>query len=341
MREYFKKQGISQSFLKAVIEGPAAIAKYMEQGERDYNLSTGDSLVIGSAVDCKLTTPGEFDKEYFLQKEEIDASDVVKQVAAKLISDKDFRIEAVNENAIVKYANELNYGKGKYEASRILSDMNKKNLPQYLRFLVESDGKIILNPKRQKELEKTYNVFKTCKFISPFITEHHGSVDRYYQVERYWKYQGHQCKGLLDMVMENTSDKNITFSNGFILPAGKKCIVDFKTGWMRPEFLPYYSFDRRIDFQLSWYQSSFEDLDNFINPVIVYATPNTDHGSWMHLLDADMHVGLFGYEYDDQFKKSLLGWKNALELYERYLKSEQWNVEIDLLNDNGQTFTKY
>lgn len=313
--DYYKKPGISQSLLKAANKGVNSYRKYLKMGERNYNLSLSDSIVIGKVVDCILTTPEDF-KTLFTVAPALKFPDSVLDVISKLIEEE---LPFTDENILDVISRRLNYkGFGAarpHKTDTILSKFLYSEV-MYLHYK-NSIGKIALDEERVKISETCVYNFRNS-FTRPFFE---SIVKSKYQVALHGNFiDNHVCKALIDQLLINDTKEPIKIGR-IVLPPMTFTVVDIKTGFFLPENVIQYMYKWDVQMQLAWYTDFFNSQSELSPnlPIILYSTtqPGIEYTTYYQLSNEDLDVGRYG------------GYRNGRGIYSPYLNKDHRKFPLD------------
>ena len=362
MKEYYASPRIPQSFLKNMFKSLSKIHDYEKRGEFDFNLKQNDSIVTGNAVDCNITTPELFDEQFITLDRKLPSDSIVALFTYLLEYAKNELSIGYNLRAFTStingYLNNVEFegfGKSRGTLEKALEKIYAEEW--YWNFLVVSQNKTILDPQRLHTINHATNVLLTHRFTKELLE--YKCIN---QVHLETDYRNIECKGLLDRILVNDTDKDHRFENGLIIPAHSMTIIDIKTGRYRPENLTKYMQEWRIDFQLAFYkmlgEANYPDY-KFNNPLIVYTQNSsiTNYPSVKQLSDKELNIARYGeidgkenfmhieanqifdtfgfdqaidiYEIFDTF-----GFDQAIDIYNIYLENG-WDIDWKLIKSNG------
>ena len=169
------------------------------------------SLTIGSAVDCLLTAPNEFD-ERFMVCEFSEPPEKVKKAIDIIYENSQAKwLEEVNNSIIYEAMNMLEYRGNWSDVKRFETFMNEGK--DYYRYLVVSEGKTILS---QADYEKALNVadaFKGSKATKFYFEPNVEFADtqRFYQLKFKTKLKDDiDYKAMMDLILVDYYKKEIT-----------------------------------------------------------------------------------------------------------------------------------
>ena len=273
IEEYFQSERLSQSELKALAGGLFKYLDYQSKKEDDFYYSEGEALLIGSAVDTKLTgEDGQFEKEYYISdqlkpgeavmsvihevfdlmldwfnNEKLDINkpsnynllDFTKEYGDSLENYNEYVINACNNQSYCKSMSE------EVRISRIINN-SKKEGKVGDKELINSYGKTILSPSQN---EIVNNVVRSLRIHFPNYFERDlnkigdNAVDIYYQLPIYFTYRGVACKALLDIVVKVKSSDG---STQLIIPVDLKTMSESTLNFISS--LKRFRYDIILDF---------------------------------------------------------------------------------------------
>lgn len=183
------------------------------------------------------------------------------------------------------------------------SRATKENVEKKLSIYIKNIDKTMITDKEEEIVLYVANTLETHSHVKDFFKKRKG-LKHEFQKEIYWKYGNYDCKGLLDVVITNITDKDIEFDNGYILGANKSVIVDLKTGGVNSTLLKYQMWKLHYDFQLSYYNYGLTTLGyDLQNPIIAYCEQRVGViPSWYQLTDKDLLNGRYGMILDTEWK---------------------------------------
>lgn len=264
VQEYYLSEALGQSKLKRLLGDISSFQK-----EED---SSAEHFVIGSAVDCLLTsTPEDFEQSYHISKVEKLPSDAVIKILGHvyedLLSDYAEHLEVVTgqENpapvtSFFEFVGELNTWETYILDACLKEDWNRnwgaaaklKNIlepgAEYFKELCLAKGKRILSTDQASTVDNIVAFLKSNPRTSRYFDRDNfmqlPHVTIHYQFAMYFEYRGVQCKALLDMVVvERDADGRIVS----ITP------IDLKTMNGNTFYFPSSVRARRYDIQAAWY----------------------------------------------------------------------------------------
>jgi len=240
MVEYYENSALSQSKLKLLLTNPS-LFNTVREPEMFYEEKK--HFVIGSAVDCLLTTPTEFDDKYHISDLEKKPSDVemsiINQVFSELIDIGTLRdYPELLENAIIQH----DWYGGKPGEKRIQGLLERGE--DYFQDLKASVGKQVLSVEEKTLIDSIVMSLKTNDKTAHYFQEIQG-LHKYYQLPIYFICEEVECKALLDLVIFNHNHKTIQ-------PIDIKTLGDYTINF------PKSVRQRRYDIQAAFYTEALK-----------------------------------------------------------------------------------
>lgn len=205
--EYYENLAISQSQLKLLLGTNPGLFNTIQEPEMYFEEK--EHFVIGSAVDCALTTPYLFDSRYYVSTLESKPSGVVKsiiqQVKDKLDEQQPFSVIysdiTMYPELILEACENHNYYSNLSNSVKVLKISSYND---YFRVLVNAIDKVILSVEEKTLIDNIVMSIRTNEATSKyFLSGIYGSYNLF-QVPIYFTYEDVECKALLDMVVVDT-----------------------------------------------------------------------------------------------------------------------------------------
>lgn len=265
IEEYYQSDALGQSKAKLLLGD-------LSQFNKEFD-STAEHFVIGSAVDCLLTsTQEEFDRQYYISSVEKKPSDTIIEILGLvhqlIVEDYTEYLnviipgeEEMQENAtLLEFVGELkNWGTYILESCEKVGwqprwgdDAKLKNViepgSEYFLDLCASFGKTILSSTQHQTILRIVKSLqengRTARFFDRETFETLDKWTAYYQFPIYFEHRGVKCKALLDMLFIERDSKGMITQ---IIP------VDLKTMAGNTYHFPSSIRQRRYDIQAAWY----------------------------------------------------------------------------------------
>ncbi len=327
---YDDENSVNQSSLKSLLKGFNSFMKEKnnpEQTKKDY-------FVIGSAVDTLLTgTKEAFLADFYVSQLENLPSDTEMKITEIVFERKKNLFGMVPEGDlddcrefIQDVVDDLEWQKNWKNETRVNKIITKCN--DFYLELKNSYGKTVLSRETYQnilEIVKSLETNERTKkyFNKNIVKEQDDSLEYYYQLPLYFKYNDVDCKALLDLcIIKRKNNGEIDW----IQP------IDLKT--MSGETLRFLNNLKsyRYDIQSAFYKEGlikhFEIKEEQILPFKFIVESSTEPGTPLvyKLTDFTLAVGKYGYEKEEY---KIKGFEDLLEEYKIYEK-QGWKQDIIL-----------
>ena len=182
--EYRGKEAVSYSLL-------SAFDTHVKYGKGDQKTESS-SFRFGSLVDCLLTSPEEFDKDYVIYAGEVPTGQMGQYCKYLLESEPfDMTPELTAYNKV---------GFKRDSLDKVIARFEKEG-KAYYDAMEAAKGKTIISPDENAKAVQLVNTVYTSPFTSYLFKKLPQGVDRKFQYPVYWEYAGVECKSLLDMII--------------------------------------------------------------------------------------------------------------------------------------------
>jgi len=249
---YYDVEALSQSMGKALMTG---IGTYKKK-EREGFLEDPEHFILGNGVDCKLSTPQDFDTQFYISPLEKKPSEVVMNILRRAYyiytsidtSDTEL-VLSENLEIIHECINYYEYYMNREKTFEVelelipekggrIYDIRKKGLP-YWKELLKSENRTILSVEEKGIVDTISETLITHEHTRKYFEQRDRKIILY-QLPIYWNYKNVACKALLDMVIVDLEKKTIQ-------------PIDIKTIGNSTKAFPRSVMQRRYDIQASWY----------------------------------------------------------------------------------------
>lgn len=198
LKNYRDSPAISQSFLKRVLSN----------NTREFKETI--PMLLGSYVDCLLSS-AHLKEDLFIDDLDKRPSETIRgfliQLRDILLSTGSSIGELKDhKDLVIQIARDANYN-SKWGDEAIWNAIEKDG-STYWEFLLKSDGKSILT-KEEKELSNRVVSLTLDHHVTGKYFIEQPNVDKYFQKDIYWKYNGLNCKGLIDLLIVEHETKSI------------------------------------------------------------------------------------------------------------------------------------
>lgn len=201
LEQYRSSDYISQSFLKMVLANNV---------KKDFKESI--VMVLGSYVDCELTSPDLADK-LFMQDLTKRPSDTIRgflvntfEVLCEMDSVDNIKELETYRDVLIYTARQAGY-QNNWGDDAIWKSILKDG-EEYWKFLIESKGRTIITSEEMR-LSKTIASLAMSHPLTGKYFIDQPKVDKYYQLPLYWMYEDLPCKGLVDILIVEHETKTI------------------------------------------------------------------------------------------------------------------------------------
>lgn len=197
---YGETEYLSQSALKKLNVSPKLFKDNLEEDKVET-----ESMIVGRAIDCLITTPDEFDNEFALANFDKKPSGKMGQMIDLL-----YQYDYDGEKELFKQAyEEVGWG---YSLERVYESFQKPEVKDFFGFMIKTKEKTVIT---QNQYDKAHRI-RDQFFGDEKLTEWRNQFDEELnQVAIYWEYDGVKMRSLLDFLY-------IDHKNKFILPVDLK-----------------------------------------------------------------------------------------------------------------------
>lgn len=246
IRRYYESDAISQSQLKLLLVNPT-LFNTVREPESFYEEKR--HFVIGSAVDCLLTQPHEFEKEYHVTSTESKPTSVVMNIIHRVYEGlkesypTDFTSGHLNKSLrawpqrIIEACDEEDYYATWNEGSRLAKIYTWQN---YFEDLFNAEGKQVLSQEEKDIIDSVVMSLTSNDLTVNYVKKRDWDMRYVYQNVEYFEFEGVRCKALLDLVI--VDDKNRTLQ-----PVDIKTVGDYTQNFSKSVR------KRRYDIQAAYY----------------------------------------------------------------------------------------
>lgn len=329
---YWETEALNQSSLKKLLGGV--------DGFFEETPSNTPYFTIGSAVDTILTGyEGQFEEEFYISSvpKPTEAIEQILQLVYNNSTDKKAGLasqEALIEEAIIANNYQPRW-KMETKVAKVLEHL------AYYEEIQNMEGKKILDTESMMLVDDIVAELLSSPVSSELFkntTAH--NVDIYYQLPLYWKEDGIDCKGLLDIVvvtkneddiatdvvifdLKTMSDKTTRFLNNF-----KKFRYDIQAAWYSRGLFSAEEIPFKIDEDITYSSFSF----------IVACTNYPIQPLRFDVSEKTMHIALMGREdviLDNAVVRyGVKGLKDLLDTYKFHMENG-WNIDKEIAESDG------
>lgn len=352
---YKRIDAVNYSALKAILSESFNYAK-----------KQSDAMDLGSLVDCKITTPEEFEAQFAVIPNK--PGDKPKQIVDHIFEtgQANAGFGALDKEYLFSLMNMFEYRttyKDLRDERRF--EFFKNDVFNYYTERLANKVKTIVDESDVELADRIATSIKNGRFTAPFHNLPFG-IKVHNQVVITWTTTGLACKALLDRVLENTTDNPIPIGS-YVLPGKSVIIIDYKTMQGKVSRFSKQMWKYRYDIQGSFYSYGTNQWIAHNKPdvsladffFIVESTTSPGTPMVYRLSDIDKEIGRWGatktYEgwipagfpnrtdFDrlaNDFDLDVLGWEQALNLYKWHLENEEWEYSMSTVLSNGIVETK-
>jgi hypothetical protein len=270
VQEYYLSEALGQSKLKSLLGDISHFNKEFD--------SSAEHFLIGSAVDCLLTsTKEEYDNTYYVSEVENTPSEalvgILTIVHGRLLEDYAEHLEVVQGSStplpvtpFPEYAGDLiTWAAYIVDACEFMGWQSRwgaeakvknivENTSEYFKDLCKAFGKKVISKKQSETINSIVHSLtthpRTAGLFDRETLQDFSTIEVYYQFPIYFEYRGVKCKALLDIVFVERSEEGEVIS---VTP------VDLKTMNGNTYHFPNSIRQRRYDIQGAWYSLALMD----------------------------------------------------------------------------------
>lgn len=310
---YRNNPAINQSLLVALSKG---VGSFKFQDKEEF---TPDPLLIGSAVDCLLTTPEEFESRFYIS--DLNFTSGVAKLIKTVYDEVDKPAYGINhyEDRLMEEAVLQDYGQSWKPETVWKKIVEQESL---WNALCISEGKEMISKSQLPIIDFCVTNLKTHPFTSKII-----GIKGEYQKEIYFKHRGLDCKALLDKVIVNNTAIDLIIGD-IIVPPKSILPIDIKTTGESVKMFPKSFRKYRLDTQASWYMLALKKIypDFTILPLaFVVTSTSTKEAPLIYVTQwNDLYIGKYGGKIGKKrirpYKKynskpDILGYEQMIDLY--------------------------
>ena len=322
MKEYYENPAISQSSLKKLAISPK---KFLDSVELESK-----SLMMGSAVDCMLLTPKEFEKSFLIIENDLPTPPaavvtILKQIVSRHIegaffNSKGLILSSQNMNIILDICNEFKYRMNNNDNTRVTKVIEHS---EYLRYLYKSQGRKTITSDDLFNIQEIVLSLEEHEF-----TSHHFNCDDdaeyLIQIPIYFEVDGIKLKALPDLVRVDHINKRVT-------PKDLKTMSGYTNEFIRKNFWKY-----RYDLQAAFYTEAVQHLypDYEIDPFEFIVESTIAPGSPLTYVVTPevLEIGTNGGIHNGREYK---GWKQCLEELKWHREHNIWDYTREEYENKG------
>lgn len=330
IKKYFETEALSNSLL-GLLNTPRLYKLKMDNPDMEDDDKS--HFRVGSALDCLLTTPSEWEEQFSV----IDVSRPAGLMGKFIDELPDILDEHFYEISHFQEA----YNKAGYKTK--LENVIKKfwDNPEFIRYylLTRDKSKTILSKEEADKVFKAKELIEANQYTNYYfndwnLEETDGMIERHFQVPIYFKHLEENCKALLDGVVINHETKTI---EPFDLKTTGKSVYDFQSN-----FISYGYFRQAAMYYLALTseESPYAHLlnsDYVVLPfkfIVVETKPSSFNPAIIYRVEYDtLSMGLNGFTSEKG--KYYKGINQLIQDYKLHKERDSWDLPIELQDSEG------
>lgn len=236
IKDYFENPALDQTKLKLLLGNDPK--QFLNPPVFDSN-----TMKRGSLVDCLLTDPSEFEVDYYVTEIETLPTDAIKNIIVEYYNVIQEFPSLENDDTLLKVITDANYQNTYLPATKLKKVHEAGDM--YLEDLKKCNGRVIIT-KEEYETAKAM-VSNMQNTFPEILMNTNPDIEVKYQVPLYGQIHKVDCKGLIDILVINHSEKTVK-------------IIDLKTFYGHPLDFSTTAHSHRYDIQLAFYQYLYDHL---------------------------------------------------------------------------------
>ena len=327
---------ISISGLNLLGKSPRAYKKYIE----DPRDEESEALRKGSALDCMLTEPEEFNNRYAVATMDppggMMGEFVRHYITYKLAAvDKECAEDSYIEDEIRQMAYKASGFKIKFEA--VIKKFEADDIQKYIKFIRDSKGKTILSPMEHLSASGMKEMLLNNEFTKKYLVDLPSNplIDDINQLSITWKYKDFECKSILDKVLVDHNEKRIIPID---IKTTSKGISNFIQSYIRYGYFRQCSFYNDAIRYWLFHISEIKDPEAWtIEPFrFIVVDSNLNEFPLVYVCsEKDLYIGKHGGYLPKGINK-LKGFDELVDELEYYQKTRDWRYTKEVQEANGE-----
>jgi hypothetical protein len=287
----------------------------------------------GSAVDCLLTEPREFDKRYVLCTVESPGGMMGEFVKVYL---HNINRDDIDEDTKRKAAYVASGFKIKYES--VIKKFEVPEIQEYVKFTLENKDKTLLSREEMTQTINMVNMLQKC-----VITEEYFKADNdlretsnQLEFEMPWKTKSgkeYTIRGMLDKVIINHKDKTIQAVD---LKTTGKPVYSFPNSYIKYAYYRqaaiYQYYIKSLFRKYAWYHE-LKEYEVLPFKFIVAETACNNKPLVFEVSKEDLEIGMNG-GFSKSTGKRMKGFTELIEEVEWHQETGEWEIKKEV-QDNG------
>ena len=280
----------------------------------------------GSAVDCLLTEPKEFDKRYVLCTVEAPGGMMGEFVKTYL---HNINKDDIDEDTKRKAAYVDSGFKIKYES--VIKKFEAPEIQDYIKFNLENKDKTFLSREEMTQTINMVNMLKSCEITKPYMDPVNCEVKNQVEFEMPWETLSgkvYTIRGMIDKIIINHDLKTV---QALDLKTTGKSVYSFPNSYIK------YAYFRQAAIYQRWLVLSLvkETFNYGILPFkfIVAETACNNKPLVFEVSSDDLLIGMYG-GFSKSTGKRMKGFAELVEEVEWHQKTGEWEIKKEV-QDNG------
>lgn len=328
-QEYFNASGLNASTLKQ-LHNPKWIKWRKENPETEDDDKT--HFRIGSALDCLLTRPEDYKKEFMVTYKSRPGG--LMGVFIDYLP-----LDLTEDSPEDEYLQAYEKSGYKMALPTVISNLWKE--PKYMEYYMsrkQAVGKTIISLEEHEEIMNCYEALINNPYTRAWFMEDSPDVELKMQVKLFFKYKDVDCKGMMDVIRIN--HKNKTIELGDLKTTGKS-VLSFRSAYKTYKYylqaaFYYIGFSECLSDDLFLLQNPWtERIKTYeIIPMqfIVAEKKGSNPARIFATTDVELSYSIQGRWKDGEY---IPGVDELIERYKWHLENDQWDLPKDLIENNG------
>ena len=313
-KEYRAYDAINYSLLSKLSVSPVGLEGPKE--ERSY-------FTLGSLVDCLCTSPDDFNNDYYVMTVKKPTDMMVAYAMEYLKSSDHSEAQLVSgyKSDITIVAKTSKDGLSKWE---------KEGEPYY-NALIAGKGKQVVSFEEYTQAEQLATILKTNQFTEMYF----GGDKNLHQEAIIWKYDGKECKSLLDIV--HIDDNNCTIRPMDLKTTGKS-VFSFQSAYLSYKY--YIQAKFYTDALIYAIENNINDLGKYKDYEVLpfqFIVIETNYKNPPHIFEVskeDMEIAAVGGIVQGAGYE-IKGYQTIINNLEYHNTTNQWDYRQEIYENSG------